>query len=534
MHALALLGLIALTASAAPAPEADGTGLRAMDVPVETLGKPIVRSDFGRCTPAHVIKKRAEDKSTKWLAEGPAEDRAKGHWLLRHPGWTQSLINVVGTPPDLVYDPKLEGVYDVYLGLRAVTPSMSLAVKLSDEPEFLPVSAPAATTERHFDFEFHWKVAAELAGRQIVVRATGHPIYLQHIRFVPHISGQRTLRVATDHVTICKAAGRHFAFPGIARLPNRDLAVVSREGEAHVCALGRIVLSRSTDNGRTWQPRVCIWDSPSDDRDPAILVLPSGRIAVTFNTWNSWMTTEGLREKYREHTARIEKDGLRKYTGRQIMFSDDNGRTWSQPIRIPVFSPHGPTVGPDGHLYYPGAQAAHGKRYIVLWRSTDQGVTWERHGEVGYTMEYRNGLGREVYWEPQLCTPPEGPWITTIRAEPHGHIVQARSVDAGRHWTVPRQLKIRGFPQHILPLSDGRLLMAYGYRYQPFGVRGRVSRNGGKSWDAGGELVFRYGAANGDLGYPVSIEFDGGQVLTVYYYVEPNGDCFIEGAFHRP
>lgn len=516
-----------------PVLAADG-GFTTEEATVETLGKPVVRADFERCTPAHVIKEQAEDKSTKWLAYGTEEDRAKGYWMLRHPGWTQSLINVAGTPPDLSYDPKLEGVYDIYLGLRAVTPSMSLAVKLSDEEKFLPVSAPAATTKRHFNFEFHWKHAAELTGRQIVIRATGHPVYLQYLRFVPRVARKQKLRVATDRVTICEAQGRHFAFPGIARLPNGDLAVVSREGEAHVCALGRIVLSRSTDNGRTWQKPVSIWDSPSDDRDPSITTLPSGRIAVTLNTWNSWMTTPALRDKYAEHTARIKKDGLSTYTGRQIIFSDDNGHTWTKPIRIPPFSPHGPTLGPDGHLYYPAAQAAHGKRYIVVWRSEDEGRTWERHSEVGHSMAYRNGLGKEVYWEPNLHISPKGPWIATIRAEPHGYIVQSRSTDAGRHWAVPRQLKLRGFPQHILRLSDGRLVMTYGYRYQPFGVRGCISRDGGKTWDRASEFVLNHGAVNGDLGYPVSIELGDSRVLTAYYYVQPDGDCFIEGAFYRP
>ncbi len=509
-------------------------GFTTEEAAVETLGKPIVRADLERCTPAHIIQMQAEDKSTKWLADGPEADRTKGYWVLRHPNWTQSLLNVAGTPPDITYDPKLKGVYDIYLGLRAVTPAMAFALKLSDEEKFFPVSAPAATPKRHFNFEFHWKHAAELTGRRIVLRAIGYPVYLQYMRFVPRVIRKQEVRVATDRVTICEAQGRHFAFPGIARLPNGDLAVVSREGEAHVCALGRIVLSRSTDNGRTWHKPVCIWDSPSDDRDPSITTLPSGRIAVTFNTWNSWMTTKALREKYPEHTARIQKDGLSTYTGKQIIFSDDNGRTWTKPIRIPPFSPHGPTLGPDGYLYYPSADAAQGKRYIVIWRSKDEGRTWERYGEVGHSMAYRNGLGKEVYWEPNLCIPPKGPWITTIRAEPHGYIVQSLSTDAGRHWSVPRRLTLRGFPQHILALSDGRLLMTYGYRYQPFGVRGCVSRDGGKTWDRASEFVLHHGAASSDLGYPVSIELGDGRVLTVYYYVQPDGDCFIEGAFYRP
>ena len=84
-------------------------------------------------------------------------------------------------------------------------------------------------------------------------------------------------------------------------------------------------------------------------------------------------------------------------------------------------------------------------------------------------------------------------------------------------------------------LKDGRLLATYGYRYQPMGVRACVSRDGGKTWDIDREIVLRNDGVNGDLGYPVSIELDNGEVLAVYYMSDKEHDnCFIEGAFFRP
>ena len=227
--------------------------------------------------------------ASAWLADGPEEDRAKGHWRLRHPGWCKALINVSGSPPDLVYDPRLRGTHDVYLGLRSVDPSMSLGVKLSDEDDFDIITAPGPSRAKHFNFEFHWRTSTDLTGRQIVFRAVGRKVYLQHLRFVPHVTRKRKLRVATDHVTVCKTQGRHHAFPGLARLPNGDLGVVFGDGVAHVCPFGRIMFTRSSDNGRTWSKAVCIVETPSDERDPSIHTLPNGRVAVTLNTWNSWM-----------------------------------------------------------------------------------------------------------------------------------------------------------------------------------------------------------------------------------------------------
>ena len=529
------MALLALACAARGSVAAEN-GLGTIELPFQEYGPPIVREDFERCTPAHVIEVKDETTDQrKWLADGATEDRANGRWVLRHPGWTNTLINVVGSPPDLVYDPKLKGPHDIHLGLRTVDPYMSLGVKLSDEKEFAIITGPAATAQKHYDFEFHWRIAADLTGKQIIFRSVGRPVYLQHIRFVPLRSGTRRARVATDHVTVCRAAGKHFAFPGVARLANGDLGVVCREGKEHVCAFGRIVFMRSKDDGRTWSEPECICDTPSDERDPAIIALPKGQVAVTFNTWNSWMVSKHLREQYAAQTAVIERDGVRKYTGCKIMFSGDSGNTWSEPIRVTPFAPHGFAIGPDQHLYYPHTRNIAGRRYVTIWRSDDLGQSWGEHADVGAGVGGADADShQEVFREPHLAILPDGTWIVTIRVQVHGHAVQSFSRDGGRRWSRPRKTRAKGYPQHVLPLKDGRLLMAYGYRYEPKGIRACVSRDNGKTWDVANEIVIRHEGASSDLGYPVSIELDDGQVLTVYYYIQEGGNCYIEGAFYRP
>jgi len=514
---------------------AEEASSKTLELPFEARGRPVVQEDFERCTPAHIIKIRDEaTKEQKWLADGPAQDRAEGHWTLRHPGWTNTLINVAGTPPDLTHDPQLKGPHDIYLGLRTVDPYMSLGVKLSDEEEFSIITGPAATSEKHYDFEFHWRIGADLTDKQIIFRSVGRPIYLQHIRFVPVVSGTRRVRIVTDHVTICKVDGKHFAFPGVARLPNGDLGVVCREGIEHVCPFGRIVFLRSKDDGRTWSERVSICDTPSDERDPAILTLPDDRAAVTFNTWNSWMVSKQMREQYAEQTAVIERDGVRKYPGAKIMFTSDSGKTWTEPLKIPPFSPHGFAIAPNRALYYPATRNVGGRLYTVIYRSEDGGQSWVHHADVGAGTGGRGDAHEVVYREPHLAILPNGTWITTIRVQVHGHAVQSLSRDGGRRWSRPRKTKVKGFPQHVLPLKDGRLLMSYGYRYQPRGIRACLSTDGGKTWDVENEIVLRHEGANGDLGYPVSIELEDERVLTVYYYIQADGNCYIEGAFYKP
>jgi Neuraminidase (sialidase) len=109
------------------------------------------------------------------------------------------------------------------------------------------------------------------------------------------------------------------------------------------------------------------------------------------------------------------------------------------------------------------------------------------------------------------------------------------SKDQGKTWSKPVKTKLKGYPQHLLQLKDGRILATYGYRYQPFGIRASISKDGGKTWDLDNEIVIRSGGINCDLGYPVSIEMEDGKILSVYYYNDKaRNDCFIEGAFYKP
>lgn len=292
---------------------------------------------------------------------------------------------------------------------------------------------------------------------------------------------------------------------------------------------------RSTDGGRHWSEPVTVADTPSDERDPSIHTLPDGRVLASFNVWNSWMANASLRRRYAEETARIEADGLRTYTGAKLMLSADGGRTWEDPFRVWPFSPHGPSQSRDGGLYYVGSRTVGPRRLIEFWQGTANCREWTRIGTVGesdFTVEDRHRV--PVFGEPHAAELADGRWLACIRVEADGYVRLARSRDGGRTWSAPETTAIRGFPQHILPLRDGRVLLSYGYRFAPAGVRAVLSRDNGRTWDLDDEIILSYGAPDFDLGYPVSIELEDGRVLTVYYMNDASGDCFIEGAFYRP
>lgn len=111
----------------------------------------------------------------------------------------------------------------------------------------------------------------------------------------------------------------------------------------------------------------------------------------------------------------------------------------------------------------------------------------------------------------------------------------SRSTDGGVTWSQPVRTPVRGFPQHLLQLKDGRLLATYGYRYAPQGIRACISRDGGLTWDIDKEIIIRNDGGTEDLGYPVAVEMPSGEVFCVYYMNDArHDDCFIEGAFFKP
>lgn len=100
------------------------------------------------------------------------------------------------------------------------------------------------------------------------------------------------------------------------------------------------------------------------------------------------------------------------------------------------------------------------------------------------------------------------------------------SDDEGYSWSEPKVTEIIGHPLDPVPLADGRVLLVYGYRHPPFGVRARL-------WDAqdttlaGEELVLRDDGRNADLGYPWGVQLDTGEVLVAYYFHNAQGQRFI-------
>lgn len=467
-----------------------------------------------------------------------------GCWLLRTPAgpaklrWQKPLLNARSGAPPLVIDPGLKGEFDIHVEVRAVDAGpaaagdaspMAFEIALDDGSRRECVGAKGFR-DCHFDTEVFAGRAWNLSGRKIILSSVGKPVYLYGFRFVPSqgatADGTESRWLATDHVNIAVEPDRHFAFPGVARMANGDLVVVYREASIHMeDPAGKISLSRSTDGGRGWLPRVTAVDRAEiDDRDPAIFQMSDGTAILTSADY--------------------------------LCVSKDNGFTWGEPRSTPVFGPRGAVEDEDGHIVYGGLRRCVqkelteiGGRVVRLqanetYRSRDKGISWESAGVAAYTVYAPGVLDFIWYDEPFMCVIPRRYWIFAARVELDGFARIIRSSDRGATWEPVITTPVWGYPQHLLPLRDGRLLMSYGYRRRPYGVRACLSGDGGKTWELANEVVLRMDGGNPegrrgkvgdtDLGYPASIELDGGTIFTVYYHNSGGSNCYIAGTFWRP
>jgi Neuraminidase (sialidase) len=125
-------------------------------------------------------------------------------------------------------------------------------------------------------------------------------------------------------------------------------------------------------------------------------------------------------------------------------------------------------------------------------------------------------------------------FLTLVRLR--AWIVSYRSDDNGANWNhVIRAVPDtgRGNPPSLIKLRDGRLVVTFGYRAQPYGIRARISGDDGRTWSD--DIVLRSDAVDWDLGYTRSVQRPDGRMVTVYYYNDASStERYIGGTIWTP
>lgn len=92
------------------------------------------------------------------------------------------------------------------------------------------------------------------------------------------------------------------------------------------------------------------------------------------------------------------------------------------------------------------------------------------------------------------------------------------SEEGGLTWHFLSRVSDWGAPGHLLVLKDERLMCTYGRRVSPYGIRAKISDDGGRIW--GPEIIVRDDGGSWDLGYPRTALLPDGKVIAVYYFNE--------------
>lgn len=344
-------------------------------------------------------------------------------------------------------------------------------------------------------------------------------------------------RLNAEHGIVCRLPGErlgYFGWPTVTRLDDGTLVVASSGlRTAHICPWGKTVLNYSEDDGRTWSPPEVIQDSPLDDRDAGVLDLGGGRLLVSWFTSdtrkyaNSSWIPEDERARWAETLSTWTDEMVDRLLGSWLLRSEDHGRTWSDPIPVPVSTPHGPIRLRSGELLYFGKVFAGEdpkiSGQIAACRSCDDGLTWEQMGTVPLAPRTEP----VNYHEPHVLELPSGRLLGTIRIQDHSgkslepagiinfSIMQTESDDGGTTWTQARPLGFHGSPPHLMRHSSGVIVLTYGYRLPPFGQRVALSYDDGATWEH--DWIIRDDGPDNDLGYPSTVEMPDGSLFTVAY-----------------
>lgn len=314
------------------------------------------------------------------------------------------------------------------------------------------------------------------------------------------------------------------------------------------------VIIRSADQGESWSdPQVVPDYGWSGVENPGISRLHNGDILV--NQWRfRWTPLERARclsaqgedeyfvcaddtaGRHAWYPATSDADWAthpypyaRADGGAYVHISIDGGRTWS--ITVPVdirpyrgaFSPKGAVHLTSGDVLLALGSHDYDPRHAsFVIRSPDHGRTWTKPVEVARRD------GRE-FSEPSLTETATGRLVCVSRDEVTGFLHQSDSLDGGHTWSPVRQLDLWGYPAHVTTLHDGRLLVVYGRRRSPHGIRAAVSDDDGRTW--GHELTLRDDLRNDNLGYPSVLEYRPGRLFTVYYGEDSDGATCLLGTY---
>lgn len=296
----------------------------------------------------------------------------------------------------------------------------------------------------------------------------------------------------------------------------------------------------SSKDGETWSkdPKLLYAHSLGGSQDPCMLQLRDGTLITMSYGW-SHVREDGipnLKKPYFENLTGF------LFLGGYGVRSEDGGKTWDGPYYPPAITPeknvdpYGKVVpaynrgalveGKNGRIYWVAAAAdtlSPRKSSTHLLVSDDKGKSWKYQSPVAVDPKV-------TFNETSIYETPKGDLVAFLRtADFNDHATIARSTDGGKTFQPWQDMGFQGHPLHALRLPDDRVLLTYGYRHPPYGIRARILNAECTDYATAAEFVLREDGGTTDIGYTWSVQLDKKRVLVTYYYNVADGTRHIAG-----
>jgi hypothetical protein len=336
-----------------------------------------------------------------------------------------------------------------------------------------------------------------------------------------------------EQVVVFKERGVYAPFPGLLRDTTSGWLYASfakqKVATHHETLDSNPGLMESRDGGRTWAaverlPPGTVGPTPGE-----VYKAADGALVRIGQNWRRWFppderaTYEG---KYAIETPGTYKPGwFAINSGGFVSRSEDGGKTW-QRTDIPGLDTYVSCSSPWSSIQLRDGRVL--RSFMVRSGPGDSGdvvVALTRDGRAASVARVMGDPEERLsFTEETLAYETTGGviWLLTRVEGGDDHLWQALSRDGGQTWTAARS-GIKGHPPSgLVRLADGRLVLTYGYRHPPYGIRAVISRDEGLTWDTDHPITLRNDGGGYDLGYPVSTALTDGTVLTLYYFTDAN------------
>jgi len=340
------------------------------------------------------------------------------------------------------------------------------------------------------------------------------------------------------------------AFPSVVKKPDGELLVAFRrapdrqafgeKGSSHVDPNSYLVMVRSHDGGTTWtkEPELISAFPFGGSQDPCLLQLSDGSLLCASYAW-AYVRPDGV-PNLKAPVYNVSNGFI--FMGGYYLISKDGGNNWAGPY----FPPHiaqevnFTALGDPLPAYNRGA-LYEGRNGRIFWvvAATDRITPHKTSNflliseDKGLTFRYSCPVAvdeKVTFNEASAYETPRGDVIAFIRtAGFDDHACIARSKDGGKSFQKWEDMGFQGHPLNALRLPDSRVLLTYGYRHQPYGIRARILNAECTDYKTSQEIILRDDGGSTDIGYTWPVLTDPEHVLVVYYFNIKDGIRHIAG-----